>query len=310
MKIALLFSGQGMQYADMLPWLNPTKPLLLQMQEQLGVPDWRDAMRDSNWASTNAHAQVVLTACALAAWQELQEHVPALQASTPVLAAVAGYSIGELAAASVAGVLSASDTVKLAGQRAFLMDQAGDGQDSSMLAISGVSIRTIEQWCEAQGAALAIRNGPDSAVCAGPRDKLASLAQFAQEQGARCTPLAVNIASHTRWMSPAAQAFQAHLEEQNKLAAPSLPWPTNAGVWVHDAATAAQALSAQIMQTVQWDSCMEQIEERQPNVVLEIGPGRSLASMWNQRYPEIAARSVDEFQTLDGLQRWLSRWAR
>nr|WP_321271196.1 acyltransferase domain-containing protein [Alcaligenes faecalis] len=308
MKIALLFSGQGMQYADMLPWMNPAHPLLLQMQEQLHVPDWRAAMRDSSWASTNAHAQVVLTACALAAWQQLQEQVPALQSSSQSLAAVAGYSIGELAAACVAGVLSASDTVKLAGQRAALMDQAGAGQDSSMLAVSGVSIRTIEQWCQAQGAALAIRNGPDSAVCAGPRDKLAALEKFAQEQGARCTPLAVNIASHTHWMSSAAQAFQEQLN-QSELAVPNVPWPTNAGVWVHNAATAAQALSAQIMQTMQWDSCMEQIEERQPNVVLEIGPGRSLATMWNQRYSEIPARSVDEFQTLDGLQRWLSRWA-
>uniref|UniRef100_UPI003CFC3136 acyltransferase domain-containing protein n=1 Tax=Alcaligenes faecalis TaxID=511 RepID=UPI003CFC3136 len=308
MKIALLFSGQGMQYADMLPWMNPAHPLLLQMQEQLHVPDWRAAMRDSSWASTNAHAQVVLTACALAAWQQLQEQVPALQSSSQSLAAVAGYSIGELAAACVAGVLSASDTVKLAGQRAALMDQAGAGQNSSMLAVSGVSIRTIEQWCQAQGAALAIRNGPDSAVCAGPRDKLAALEKFAQEQGARCTPLAVNIASHTHWMSSAAQAFQEQLN-QSELAVPNVPWPTNAGVWVHNAATAAQALSAQIMQTMQWDSCMEQIEERQPNVVLEIGPGRSLATMWNQRYSEIPARSVDEFQTLDGLQRWLSRWA-
>jgi [acyl-carrier-protein] S-malonyltransferase len=265
-------------------------------------------MRDTRWASTNAHAQVVLTACALAAWQQLQEQVPALQSSSQSLAAVAGYSIGELAAACVAGVLSASDTVKLAGQRAALMDQAGAGQDCSMLAVSGVSIRTIEQWCQAQGAALAIRNGPDSAVCAGPRDKLAALEKFAQEQGARCTPLAVNIASHTHWMSSATQAFQEKLNH-SELAAPALPWPTNAGVWVHNAMTAAQALSAQMMQTVQWDSCMEQIEERQPNVVLEIGPGRSLATIWNQRYPEIPARSVDEFQTLDGLQRWLSRWA-
>lgn len=308
MKIALLFSGQGMQYADMLPWMNPANPLLLQMQEQLHVPDWRAAMRDTRWASTNAHAQVVLTACALAAWQELQEHAPALQTSRRSLVAVAGYSIGELAAACVAGVLSASNTIQLAEQRAALMDQAGAGQDSSMLAISGVSIRTIEQWCQAHGAALAIRNGPDSAVCAGPRDKLSALEKFAQEQGARCTPLAVNIASHTHWMSSASQAFQEQLN-QSELTAPTLPWPTNAGVWVHNATTAAQALSAQLMQTVQWDSCMEQIEERQPNVVLEIGPGRSLATMWNQRYPEIPARSVDEFQTLDGLQRWLSRWA-
>lgn len=308
MKIALLFSGQGMQHAQMLPWINPAHPLLLQMQEQLHVPDWRAAMRDAHWASTNAHAQVVLTACALAAWQELHEQLPALQSSSQTLVAVAGYSIGELAAASVAGVLSASNAVKLAGRRAALMDQAGAGQDSGMLAISGVSIRTIEQWCETHGAALAIRNGPDSAVCAGPRSQLAALEKLAQEQGARCTPLAVNIASHTHWMSSAAQAFQAQLN-QSQLTSPRVPWPTNAGVWVHNAATAAQALSAQIMQTMQWDSCMEQIEERQPNMVLEIGPGRSLATMWNQRYPDIPARSVDEFQTLDGLQRWLSRWA-
>jgi [acyl-carrier-protein] S-malonyltransferase len=40
--------------------------------------------------------------------------------------------------------------------------------------------------------------------------------------------------------------------------------------------------------------------------VLEIGPGSALASMWNKRYPEVPARSVDEFRSERSVREWVS----
>ena len=70
---------------------------------------------------------------------------------------------------------------------------------------------------------------------------------------------------------------------------------------------AGHALSLQIAQTVRWDGCMENIRSRQVDCVLEIGPGAALARMWNQRYPDVPARSADEFRTASAVVDWVLR---
>ncbi|RMX06614.1 acyltransferase domain-containing protein [Corticibacter populi] len=301
MALALLFSGQGMQHPQMLPWLRAEDPLLRQMQQQLGVADWRLALQSPAWASANAHAQLVLTATALAAWAQLSAG-----AALPRPVVVAGYSVGELAACSVAGMFDAATALALAQRRAEAMDAAAAGQDFAMLAVSGLALARLERLCQVTGTALAIRNGPDNAVCAGPRPQLGQLHTQAEGQGAHCTPLAVRTASHTPWMEAAAQQFEAELARR-PLQAPQLPWPCNTGEVVWSAEAARRALARQVVQTVQWQDCMEQVRERQPTAVLEIGPGQSLATMWNRRYPDIPARSADEFKTRAALLRWLQQ---
>lgn len=300
MTLALLFSGQGMQHPGMLPWLAPEHPLLLAMQKQLGMANWRDALADANWASTNRHAQLLLTATALAAWDQLSRALPMR------LGIVAGYSVGELAACCVNGMFDANTALELAQQRAQLMDAAAQGQDFSMLALSGLAAHHIDTLCAQTGTALAIRNGPDNSVYAGPCAAMDALQQQATQQGAHCTPLAVRVPSHTHWLQGAAQAFEQVLAH-HAITAPQLPWPSNTGEWIWHAETAQRALARQIARTVEWQGCMDLVFERQPSAVLEIGPGQGLASMWGRQYPAIPARSADEFQSMAALLRWLSR---
>lgn len=300
MTLALLFSGQGMQHPRMLPWLVQDHPLLLAMQQQLGIAHWREALADAQWASTNRHAQLLLTATGLAAWDQLSHALPIR------LGIVAGYSVGELAACCVNGMFDANTALELAQQRAQLMDAAALGQDFGMLAVSGLPILHIDALCAQTGTALAIRNGPDNSVCAGPRAALDTLQQQATQQGAHCTPLAVRVPSHTHWLHNAAQGFEQVLT-RHAIAAPQMPWPSNTGEWIWRADAAQLALARQIAHTIEWEGCMELVFERQPSAVLEIGPGQGLASMWSRRYPAIAARSADEFHSMAALLRWLSR---
>jgi [acyl-carrier-protein] S-malonyltransferase len=81
---------------------------------------------------------------------------------------------------------------------------------------------------------------------------------------------------------------------------------SNAADRIHDAAQAGRALAAQIATTVRWDECMENISARAPDCVLEIGPGQALARMWNQRYPDIPARSCDDFRSRSTLIEWIA----
>src|SRR5262245_33015911 len=117
MSIGLLFSGQGTQHPQMLPWLDDAHPLMRSTLSLLGVQDWRQALQDAAWARCNRNAQVLLTGVALSAWSQLS-------AALPAPAAIAGYSVGELAAFCAAGVYDADTAMDLAVQRAEAMDRA------------------------------------------------------------------------------------------------------------------------------------------------------------------------------------------
>jgi [acyl-carrier-protein] S-malonyltransferase len=51
--------------------------------------------------------------------------------------------------------------------------------------------------------------------------------------------------------------------------------------------------------------CMQWIAERRVACVLEVGPGSSLAKLWNESHPNVPARSIDEFRSAEAVIRWV-----
>jgi len=297
MSFALLFSGQGNQHQAMLPWIDEDDDIVRDMRSRLGVDDWRDALAQPGWAERNANAQTLLTGLALTAWKELAPLV------TPPTA-VAGYSVGELAAFSAAGVISAEAAMALAQRRAEAMDECATRAPGGLLAVNGLPSLGIKGLCTETGLALAIRNGEDSVILGGPVAALARAEQMALRRGAQCTRLRVNVASHTPWMRDAADSFARTLADVS-FRAPQVALFSNAADRVHDAASARIALAMQIAMTVRWDECMENVMARQVRCVLEIGPGQTLARMWNKRYPTVPARACDDFRSTGAIAAWL-----
>lgn len=303
MSYALLFSGQASQHPDMLPWLEsePAAACILQAMCSRMEPDWRHALHDPDQRDCNALAQVLITGTSLAAWAAMGERLPTRPA------AVAGYSVGELPAFACAGVFSAEQALALAAQRAALMDQAVAGLSTGLLSVSGLPETAVLAHCTQLGLECAIRVNVKHAIFAGGTEALAQAASALVAIGAVCKPLAVRVASHSSWMAPAARAF-AEVLRVLPFAAPDCPIAVNAsGVLSRKPDDLRQALSRQLASTVQWTSCMDAIAERQVSCVLEIGAGSALARMWNERHPEIPARSLDDFQHLPGALDWIER---
>lgn len=298
MSLALVFSGQGTQHPGMLPWLADTA-IVRAMGRRLGVPDWRAAVADAAWAEQNTPAQVLLTGLALAAWHALARELPEPSA-------IAGYSVGELPAFSVAGVFDADTALELALARAEAMGRCGERVPGGMLAVTGLSADELDAVCAATGLALAIRNGPQSAVLAGPLAALDAAEQQVALTAAHSTRLRIAVASHSPWMADAARDF-AHTLERIELHRPRTPLFSNAADRVRDAGSARHALAAQIAATVRWDECMDNLHARQPTCVLEVGPGQTLARRWNERHPDVPARSCDEFRSVSGIVQWVHR---
>ena len=298
MSFALLFSGQGTQHPDMLPWLA-NDGFVRDMSARLVVDDWRRALADPAWAQRNDNAQTLLTGLALAAWNQLAPKV-----ASP--AAVAGYSVGELAAFSAAGVIDPETAAALASLRAQAMDQCAAHAPGGLLAVSGLSESRLEQLRLETGLAIAIRNDIQSVVLGGSHAGLDAFERTASLEGAQCTRLRINVASHTPWMREAAKNFSRTLADV-PFHAPRIALFSNAaGDRIRDAASARVALAAQIDNTVRWDDCMENVAARQVTCVLEVGPGQALARMWNERFPNIPARACDDFRSAAAIAAWLN----
>lgn len=298
MSYVVVCAGQGTQHPQMLPWLDDRRPRVVSMQAQLGVADWRAAAADPAWAEGNRTAQTLVTGLALAAWDEI---APGL----PVPAAVAGYSVGELAAYAIAGVLDAEAALALAVPRAEAMDRCAARQPGGLTAVSGLPRARIDALCAAHGLAVAIRNGAVNFILGGPTARLDDAEAEARAAGAeRVTRLRVSVPSHTPAMAEAAREMATRLAPL-PLRAPTVPLYTDARGRVFDAATAGAALAEQIATTVAWDDCLEGLRAHRPACLLELGPGQALARRWSQCFPDVPARSCDDFRSAAGARRWV-----
>ncbi|MDS0862248.1 malonate decarboxylase subunit epsilon [Burkholderia pseudomultivorans] len=308
MTLAILCSGQGAQRADMfdLTGAAPQADALFAHAGRLLGDDPRtwvrqvgpDALRE------NRAAQILCTVQALAA-------AALLEAAWPRRRCVAGYSVGEVASWSVAGIVDPHDALDLAAARAQAMDAASDG-DERMAFVRGLARAQLAQLCDGREAAIAIANPGDAFVVAGTQADVDAVANDAAHAGAqRVAPVCVRIASHTRRLAAAVPVFRASLAALRV----RRPLPGTRlfsgidGASVLDVDAGLDKLARQIAEPVEWAACLAACVEAGATAFLELGPGRALADMASGAYPALPARSLADFRSVDGVTGWLARVA-
>lgn len=303
MTYAVVFPGQGSQHADLLPWLDADPAAagpLRALAAHVGT-GWRARLRDARQRGANAFAQPLLTGVSLAAWDALRPALPGPPA------ALAGYSVGELAAWSAAGVFDAERAVALAVERAAAMDRAAAGADGGLLSVSGATDAVVAERCAGLRLECAIRIDVDHALWAGGAQALDRAETALAAAGAVCRRLDIRVASHSSAMAAAAAEFARTLRDV-PFAAARCPIAANAtGSALRAAEPLRRALAAQIAITVQWAGCMATLAERGVACVLEVGPGSALARLWNARYPHCPARALEDFRDARGAAVWVAR---
>ena len=303
--LALLCSGQGRQHPDMFRLTGAAEaaaPIFAAAAAVLGRdPRALAQAADPAVLHDNRTAQVCCVTQALAA-------AAALEGALGPRRLAAGYSIGELAAWGVAGALTPQAALALAARRAELMDAAsaeGDG-----LAFSrGLSEGEVRRLAAGTGVEPAIVNPSRVIVVGGPREALDRFVAAARQAGAaRADRLDVRVASHTSRLAPAVDPFLAALTAAGprRPAAGCLLLSALDGSAVTDPPAQAATLARQISTTLHWDACLEAAFERGVTAVLEFGPGRALADMAADLRPDLPARSLEDFRSLDGVRAWLA----
>ena len=275
--IALLAPGQGSQTPGMLaPWLEQagaTDRIALWSKasgldlERLGTVATADEITDTSVT------QPLVVATALLAFEELER-----LGLVPADVIVAGHSVGELAAAAMAGVISADEAVNLAAIRGREMAKACALEPTGMSAVLGGAEDEVLARLEELDLTPANMNAAGQIVAAGRLDALAALAADAPAK-ARVRALPVAGAFHTRFMAPAQDAVAAAAAK----IAPSDPTRTLLsnfdGAPVTSGAEALERLAAQVTRPVRWDLCTAQLRSTQVSTVVELPPAGTLVGI-------------------------------
>jgi [acyl-carrier-protein] S-malonyltransferase len=305
---AILCSGQGAQGAGMFDLLADAPEadrVFKAAQRVLGGKDPRDLLHDETNDAIHADkvGQILCCTQAMAAWAVVSCKLP------PPLV-VAGYSVGELAAWGVAGLLDDAGVLNLAVQRAEAMD-AATTLPSGLVAIRGLKRDALDTICKAHGTYVAIVNAADQMLVGGTRTALDAVIHDAQAAGAeRTTMLAVAVASHTPLLADASERFRLKLSKAHLPAdmPPGVRLLSGIdGAAVFDVHTGADKLARQIQQTVDWAACMEACRAAGVTKFVELGPGNALARLMHEFMPDGDVHSLSEFHSLAGWKRWVEK---
>jgi [acyl-carrier-protein] S-malonyltransferase len=249
----------------------------------------------------NRSAQPLVAAATLMAWSMLAERLP-----RPAM--VAGFSVGEVSAYAIAGVLPLERAVAIASQRAAIMSEAASRSgEQGMAAVSGIAFEAARDLAAQAGCEPAI-DTPGALIVGGLRANLDQLAKISPQAGASYKPLPITVASHTSVLVDAVDPLRRLLEANS--VAPALPLLAGVSASaVRDGSEAAALLARQTSNTIRWTDCLDAIAEACVDVALELGPGNALTRMLRDRHPQIACRSVADFRSVKGIVSWVEAQA-
>lgn len=275
---ALLAPGQGAQSPGMLtPWLelDGARDRVAGWSERTGLDLIRlGTTADAEEIQDTAITQPLIVALTLLAAEELERRV-----ALPDDTVVAGHSVGELAAAAIAGVLSADDAVALAAVRGAEMAAACAQEPTGMAAVMGGDPEEVVAWLAGFDLTPANRNGAGQIVAAGPLDALDKIASADERPANKVIKLKVAGAFHTQFMAPATAAL-AERAATIPVTDPRRPLLSNAdGTVVASGEEMLRRLVAQVTLPVRWDSCMATLAERGVAALTELPPAGTLTGL-------------------------------
>ncbi len=307
--LVIVAPGQGAQTPGFLrPWLED--PVFADRMHWLSAVAGIDLAAhgtDSDEATIRdtAIAQPLLVASGLVAALQLFPHPS--DAFTSVGAA-GGHSVGEITAATGAGVISAEQAMVLVRERGRAMAAAAAVTPTSMTAVLGGDRDEVLATLERHGLTAANDNGPGQVVAAGTLEQLQALADDPPAK-ARLTPLSVAGAFHTEHMAPAVETL-ARYARSVSTHDPRLRLISNRdGRVVHDGRDVLHRIVGQVATPVRWDLCLQTMADLGATGILEVPPAGTLTNIAKRNLKGVETFALKTPDQLDDARAFVERHA-
>ncbi|CEG58377.1 type I polyketide synthase [Legionella fallonii] len=297
-SVVFMFSGQGMQYAQMAMELFETIPLFAQYLT-LGAQfaqaylhcDLLSMIRDknSNKLKETQYAQPALFIVEYALAKVLME-------CGVIPEVLIGHSIGEYVAACIAEVFSFEDAIALVCERGLLMSKAPTG---AMLSLETTKETLINNYLNIADVDIALHNATNQFVLAGSDTEISKLEEYLINDKKPSQRLKVSHAFHSRFMESIEKPFK-EMFTNIKCQAPKIPIISNV---TSDWLSATEATSPDywyqhLRHTVQFSDSIHRILQDKHPLFVEVGPGHSLCGF----VKELSANKANTLFTLPNHQ--------
>lgn len=298
-KLAFVFSGQGAQYSGM------GQELCRSNQASADIFKRADSIRpgtsaqcfegaDEELAATN-NTQPCMFALELAA-------AAALTFSGIKPDAVAGFSLGELAALTYSGAVSFDEGFRLVCRRGELMHSDAEKADSTMAAVLKLDTEVVESLCAQYEHVYPVNyNCPGQISVSGLSSELEDFMKSVKAAGGRAVPLRVKGGFHSPFMATAADEFGEALKNVS-FTKPKMPlYSDYTGLPYED--DYVTLLSQQICKPVKWQDIVTHMIQSGVDTFIEIGPGETLCGLIKKIDATVRTLHVEDCASLNATLR-------
>lgn len=299
-RTAFLFAGQGSQYPGMGKELYdgiPEVKVLFDRAEQI-CPGTLSRMfygTEEELKRTD-NTQPCLFLADLAA-------ATALMSRGIMPDALAGFSLGEIPALAVSGILNEDDAFRLVVSRGQRMQKAAEARQGSMIAVLRMDAAELRKLCEEENVYPVNYNCPGQIVVSGDNEAMVNVKAHLTDLGVRFIELAVGGPFHTPYMAEAAAGLKKDAEKL-PVQAPWIPLYANrTGLpYPEDREGILTTLSEQICNSVLFEDTLRNMAADGVDTFIECGPGKTLSGFVKRTVPGARILQVSDLSSLNAAE--------
>lgn len=294
-KVAFVFSGQGAQYSGMgksLYEASAAAKAVFDTAERIRPGTIRQCFEGAlEEISVTKNTQPCLFCVDLAAAEALWE-----AGVQPDM--IAGFSLGEVAAVTFAGIFTAEEGFSFVTKRGEAMQAAAEKVDSAMAAVLKLANDKVEELCRMHQSVFPVNyNCPGQLVVAGLKTSLEGFISDVSANGGRAVPLNVSGGFHSPFMESASIRLAQVLNGMDAKK-PQIPVYANYTAEPYGADDAKFLLQKQVSNPVRWQQTVEKMIAAGVDTFVEVGAGKTLCGLIKKTNRTVRVYNVEDAASL------------